>query len=229
MRRADRLFALVQLIRGRRLSTAAWLATRLEVSPRSVYRDVAQLQAQGLPIEGEAGVGYRWGQGYDLPPLMFSADQARALVAAVRIARQSLDPALAEAADQALSRVLSVLPAAQRSAADSLPVLAPVLGERDPAFEARLQLLREACQGRRKLQIDYRDAQGQGSLRTVRPLGCFYWGAVWTLAAWCEARADFRSFRIDRMASVQRLADSFVDEHDKSLAELLRRVGQPVP
>ena len=87
MRGADRLFQVVQLIRGRRLSTAAYLAQRLEVSERTVYRDIADLQHQGVPIEGEAGVGYRLGQGFDLPPLMFSEDEARALVASVRMAQ----------------------------------------------------------------------------------------------------------------------------------------------
>ena len=226
MRRADRLFQIVQLIRGRRLTTAAWLAARLEVSARSIYRDVADLQAQGVPIEGEAGVGYRLGEGFELPPLMFSADEARALVAAVRIAQRWLDPALARASETALSRVLSVLPSAQRAAADSLPVLAPGALSRDPQEEARLQTLREASQTRQKLRIVYRDAKDAASERVVRPLGCFYWGNVWTLAAWCETRQDFRSFRVDRMAQLDRLDERFRDEPDKSLAALLRRVQQ---
>jgi len=98
MRRADRLFQLVQLIRGRRLSTAEFLAQRLEVSARTVYRDIADLQAQGVPIEGEAGVGYRMRADFDLPPLMFSKEEAQALVAAVRIAQPRLDAALARQA-----------------------------------------------------------------------------------------------------------------------------------
>src|SRR5262245_64757267 len=110
MRRADRLFQLVQLIRGRRLTTADWLATRLEVSVRTVYRDVADLQRQGVPIEGEAGVGYRMRPDFDLPPLMFSKEEAQALVAAVRIARPRLDAELAQHAEGALSKILAVLP-----------------------------------------------------------------------------------------------------------------------
>lgn len=110
MRPADRLFQLVQLIRGRRLATAAWLAERLAVSLRTVYRDIADLQAQGVPIEGEAGVGYRMRAGFDLPPLMFTTDEARALVAAVRLAQPRLDAALAAQAEGALSKVLAVLP-----------------------------------------------------------------------------------------------------------------------
>ena len=109
MRRADRLFHTVQLIRGRRQTTAQWLAQRLEVSERTVYRDVADLQYQGVPIEGEAGVGYRLGKGFELPPLMFTVEEARALVATTRLAQQWLDPALAQASESALSRVMSVL------------------------------------------------------------------------------------------------------------------------
>ena len=124
MRPADRLFQLVQLIRGRRLATAAWLAERL-VSLRTVYRDIADLQAQGVPIEGEAGVGYRMRAGFDLPPLIFSTDEARALVAAVHLAQPRLDAALAAQAEDALSKVLAVLPAGACAAAASLAVYAP--------------------------------------------------------------------------------------------------------
>ena len=112
MRRADRLFQIVQLIRGRRLSTAAFLAERLEVSQRTIYRDVADLQHQGVPIEGEAGVGYRLGAGFELPPLMFSQGEANALVAAARLAQVWLDPGLAREVEGALGKILSVLPPA---------------------------------------------------------------------------------------------------------------------
>ena len=113
MRRADRLFQLVQLICGRRLSTAAVLAERLAVTPRTIYRDVADLQHQGVPIEGEPGVGYRPGAGFDLPPLIFTQDEAKAQVAAVRVAQIGLDAALASSAEDALGKILSALPAAR--------------------------------------------------------------------------------------------------------------------
>ena len=204
MRRADRLFQIVQLIRGRRLTTAAFLAQRLEMSERTVYRDVADLQHQGVPIEGEAGVGYRLGQGFDLPPLMFTADEARALVASVRMAQVWQDPALAQASQVALGKILSVLPTAARVAA----------------------------QMRSKVQLHYCDAVGQPTERTLRPLGCFYWDKVWTLAAWCETRNGFRSFRLDRMAQVQCLQDKsgpFKDEPGKTLADYLRSAAPPRP
>ena len=224
MRPADRLFQLVQLIRGRRLATAAWLAGRLAVSLRTVYRDIADLQAQGVPIEGEAGVGYRMRAGFDLPPLMFTTDEARALVAAVRLAQPRLDGALAAQAEDALSKVLAVLPAGARAAAESLPVYAPAVGP-DEATRARLETLRVAAESRRKVLLHYRDLKDALSLRRVRPLGCFFWGTVWTLAAWCELRQDFRSFRIDRIEQLDVLDERFRDEAGKTLADLLRAVA----
>jgi predicted DNA-binding transcriptional regulator YafY len=228
MRRADRLFQIVQTIRGRRLTTAAHLAERLEVSERTVYRDVADLQAQGVPIEGEAGVGYRLGKGFDLPPLMFTRAEAQALVAAVRVAQTWLDPALAAASADALSRVMSVLPSAERAAAESLLVIVPNLGL-EPGTQRLLQQLREAAQAKHLVHMTYRDATDQPSERTVRPLGVFYWGAVWTLGAWCETREAFRSFRVDRIETLDVLERHFADEPGKTLADLLRSVRDTKP
>ena len=224
MRRADRLFRLVQLIRGRRLSTARFLAARLEVSERTVYRDVADLMAQGVPIEGEAGVGYRMRSGFDLPPLMFTREEAQALVAAARIARSRVDLALAGHVDTALSKILAVLPVAARAAAESMAVLAPPAAL-DAATRDRLRVLREATEQRAKVRLRYLDLKGAASERVVRPVGCVFWGEVWTLAAWCKTRAGFRNFRIDRIAGAEVLAERFRDEPGKTLADLLRQVA----
>ena len=224
MRRAARLFQIVQLVRGRRLTRAALLAERLQVSLRTVYRDVAELQLQGVPIEGEAGVGYRMRAGFDLPPLMFSSAEAQALVAAIRMAQPRLDAGLAPAAEAALSKILAVLPPAIRAAAERLAVYAPALGP-DDGSRARLAQLRQATELRQKLQLDYLDLQGKASQRTVRPLGCFFWGQVWTLAAWCETRQDFRSFRVDRIGALTLMDQRFHDEPGRSLADLMRRLG----
>ncbi len=223
MRRADRLFQIVQLIRGRRLTTEAWLAARLEISERTVYRDVADLQRQGVPLEGEAGVGYRLGKGFDLPPLMFSSEEAQALVAAVRIAQSWLDPQLAASSQDALSRVMSVLPPAARAAAESLVVMVAPIGL-EPDVQHVLQRLREAADAKQVCEIIYRDAAEMQSTRNVRPLGVFYWGKVWTLAAWCESRRDFRSFRIDRIETLKARDVHFRDEPGKTLADLLRKI-----
>jgi predicted DNA-binding transcriptional regulator YafY len=228
MRRADRLFQIVQLIRGRRLTTAGLLAQRLEVSLRTVYRDVADLQHQGVPIEGEAGVGYRMRAGFDLPPLMFSTDEARALVAAIRLTQPRLDGALARGAEAALHKIMAVLPAATRVAAESLSLYAPPVGP-DEATLARLALVREATEARCKLRISYRDLKDATSERTLWPLGCFFWGQVWTLAAWCETRQDFRSFRVDRIEALTVLDERFRDEPGKTLADLKRRFEAEPP
>ncbi len=229
MRRADRLFHIVQLIRGRRLTTAAFLAERLEVSERTVYRDVADLQHQGVPIEGEAGVGYRLGTGFELPPLMFSAGEARALVAATRLAQAWLDPEMARDAELGLGKILSILPRPTRVAAESLALYAPSFSV-DPAMQQRLQELRQAVQLHQRVSLKYRDVAGQASQRVVRPLGCFFWGKVWTLAAWCESRQAFRTFRFDRMDSMALQSDnSFRDEPGKTLADFLRQVGANLP
>jgi predicted DNA-binding transcriptional regulator YafY len=227
MRRADRLFQLVQLIRGRRLSTAAYLGERLAVTPRTIYRDVADLQHQGVPIEGAAGVGYRLGSGFDLPPLMFTQDEAKALVAAVRVAQIGLDAGFAADAEAALGKILSVLPKTVRAAAESQAVYAPhhrltgLGGTTGP----RLQELRGAVHAQRKVHITYQDPQNKTSQRTLRPLGCFYWGKVWTLTAWCEAKSDFRNFRIDRIQSCTVLELRFKQEAGKTLADFLRKTG----
>ena len=141
MRRADRLFQLVQLIRGRRLSTAAFLAQRLEVSLRTVYRDVADLQHQGVPIEGEAGVGYRLGAGFELPPLMFSQAEANALVIAARVAQVWMDDELARELDCALGKIMSVLPASARVAAEAQALFSLGSGL-DPRTQETLKRLR---------------------------------------------------------------------------------------
>ncbi|MEJ8825188.1 YafY family protein [Variovorax humicola] len=223
MRRADRLFQIVQLIRGRRLTTAAFLARRLEVSERTVYRDVADLQHQGVPIEGEAGVGYRLGAGFELPPLMFTQDEASSLVAAARLAQSWVDPAMARDIEAAFGKILSVLPPAARVSAEAIALYAPALAL-DDATRARLQTLREAVHSHHKLRLVYRDVNDAASERTVRPLGCFYWGKVWTLSAWCELRNDFRGFRVDRIDGLEVLPERFRDEAGKTLADLLRKV-----
>jgi len=230
MRRADRLFQLLQLIRGRRLSTAAWLAERMAVSVRTVYRDVAALQAQGVPIEGEAGVGYRVARDYSLPPLMFPPEQAQALVACVRIARNRLDPSMAQQAEDALSKILSVLPSDARLAVDRLRLMAPERSYSPTLSEAvldRLGTLRAAIDQRRKVRLSYADAQGDASERWVRPLVCLHWDAAWTLSGWCELRQDFRQFRLDRVQTLDVCTERYSDEAGKTLADLMRRWGLP--
>ncbi len=222
MRRADRLFRLLELLRGRRISTGPWLAERLEVSLRTVYRDVRDLALSGVPIEGEAGVGYRLGAGFELPPLMLTTGQAKALLASVRLARHRLDVALARDAEEALAKLMAVLPAATRTAAEDVAVHA-LHGGAAPALRRLSGALRQACEERRIVRFEYRSLRGARSARRVRPLGLLFWDAAWTLAAWCEARGDFRNFRIDRIEGLCVLEERFVDEPGRRLADLFAR------
>jgi len=137
--------------------------------------------------------------------------------------RKMVDPAMAKDIQTALGKILSVLPPAARVSAESLALFAPAIAL-DDGTRLRLQTLREAVQSRNKLRMDYRDVSGAPSQRVVRPLGCFYWGRVWTFSAWCELRQDFRGFRIDRIDRIEVLPERFRDEPGKTLAEMLRRL-----
>lgn len=203
MRRADRLFQIVQYLRGGRLVTARELAERLEVSQRTIYRDVADLIGSGVPIEGEAGVGYVMRAGYDLPPLMFSRDEVVALVAGARMLRAWGGRTMARAAEEALVKIEAVLPEAERARAGSVQIHAFSMLDLNPETRERLDLVERAIEERARLRLAYEDEAGQRTGRTVRPLGLFFWGKVWTLVAWCELREGFRMFRVDRITSAE--------------------------
>ncbi|WP_232830408.1 YafY family protein [Oceanicella sp. SM1341] len=223
-RRADRLFRLVQELRGRRLAvTAAQLATALEVSERTIYRDIADLMASGVPIDGAAGVGYRLAPGYDLPPVMFTRDEVLALLVGGRMVRAFTDPGLGAAAASAEAKIRAILDDRARTAADRQPYRVPLL-PRDDAARARHQRLRAACEARLRLACHYRALDGTDSLRVIWPLGLIGWNGVWTLAAWCELRDDYRTFRFDRLLSLEPTGDCFPDREDRSLAGYLATV-----
>jgi predicted DNA-binding transcriptional regulator YafY len=225
VRRADRLFAIIQTLRRRRTAiTAAAIAERLEVSPRTVYRDIQDLVAAGTPIDGEAGVGYRLKPGYDLPPLMFDADELQALVLGARIVRAFGDARLAKASASILAKVASVVPRELEPLIGETRLYAPALS-RDTAVSAALGQVRAALDDHRKLRLTYRVPDQPVTMRVVRPLGAFFWGRHWTLSAWCELRDGFRSFRLDRADAIELLPDTFEDEPGKRLEDLLRQYG----
>jgi predicted DNA-binding transcriptional regulator YafY len=225
MRRADRLFQIVNVLRRRRTATTAThLAGRLGVSERTVYRDIRDLMLAGTPIDGEAGVGYRIRPGYDLPPLMFDRDEIQALVLGARIVRQFGDPALARASDAILGKVAAIVPKELAPLVVETRLFVPSTIGAGQAAEA-LTLAREALIARRKLELSYAKADGAATKRTVRPLGIFFWGRTWTLAAWCELRQDFRNFRLDRIAASTMLDEMFEDEAGKALPDMLARYG----
>jgi predicted DNA-binding transcriptional regulator YafY len=223
MRRADRLFQIVQILRARRVTTAARLAETLEVSERTIYRDVRDLMSSGVPIEGEAGVGYALPRSFDLPPLMFGAQELEALVLGARLVRSWSDAQLAEAAGSALVKIEAVLPERMRSRIAEVTLFAPSHGGEPRAFAANLPVLRRAILERRRVHFAYTRRDEAGSERTVRPLGLFFWGYNWTLSAWCELRDDFRSFRVDRIERLALDDAAFDPEPGKTLEDFLEQ------
>ena len=224
-RRADRLFRLVQLLRDGRLWTAARLARTLEVSERTIYRDVADLMASGVPIDGAAGAGYLLRSGYDLPPLMFDEAEIAALALGARMVAAWGGPAMAQGAREALSKIEAVLPdpAPVDKALARLRVPIPArdapCGDRD-----RLDAIDAQIAARRKLRLDYADAVGRATRRVVQPLGLMFWGRRWTLVAWCELRDDVRMFRVDRIAGLERLDLPVEHRPDRTLAACIALV-----
>lgn len=227
MRRADRLFQIVQFLRGGRLVTAAMLAERLEVSERTIYRDITDLQSSGVPVDGEAGVGYLMRDGYDLPPLMFTRDEIVSLVAGARLLRAWGGAAMARAAEEALVKIETVLPDAEKRRADGVEIHA-MAPEMTPEIRSMIDLVERAIDGKRRLTLDYADVNGRKTERIVRPLGLWFWGKVWTLVAWCELRDDFRMFRLDRIASAKPNGE-FRQERGKTLADFYRMMEDDCP
>lgn len=221
MRRADRLFQIVQHLRGGRLVTAQRLGQWLEVSERTIYRDIADLQSTGVPIDGEAGVGYMMREGFDLPPLMFTRDEIVALVAGARMVRAFGGAAMARAAEEALVKIAAVLPEAEKDRIARTEIHTPMWVVSDAEREA-IDVIERAVESRRILALGYRDEAGRETEREVRPLGLWFWGKVWTLVAWCELRGDFRAFRIDRIASVSVPGRVFKPERGRTLADFYR-------
>jgi predicted DNA-binding transcriptional regulator YafY len=228
MRRADRLIELTTHLRQDRPVTAQTLAKRLETSMRTVYRDIAALQAQGLPIEGSAGFGYALRAPVNLPPLTFDHDQLEALALGLAYVTQVGDAALAAAARAARAKIDAVWDgriggvSVRRLRSHQRPE------RRAPKFTHKI---REALRERSVLEFAYRDGEGKQSVRKVQPLALTAFSAGWLLIAWCLVREDFRVFRLDRMGSLVVLAETFEEEAGRDLATYLEvrapRVASP--
>lgn len=210
MRRTERLFQIIQILRrARRPVTGQHLAEELEVSLRTLYRDMAELIAQRVPIRGEAGTGYVLDRGYDLPPLMLTADELEAAVLGAKWVAARGDDALARGAEDLIAKLSSVVP----------PELEPVIvdagvfpvtkyGNRiKDSFD--VSLARSAIRHQQKMYIDYTDEHGSVSGRTIWPFMIAYWEEVRLICAWCELRQDFRHFRTDRVLTADLLEDRF--------------------
>ncbi|HEY9126496.1 MAG TPA: YafY family protein [Acidobacteriaceae bacterium] len=232
MRRADRLFRIVQLLRAGRLQTARGLATKLQVSERTIYRDVQDLQLSGVPILGEAGVGYTLRRDYDLPPLMFDPREITALVLGSRMVAAWGDAELASAANDALRKIEAVLTPAIRDRIDAVPIYAPGTNLTYGAgMETRrnLESIRRAIESARIIRADYADANGAATERRLRPVALHFWGQVWTVVAWCELREDFRSFRIDRFRGIHLLEERFIPELGKRYQDFMAKLRRERP
>lgn len=222
MRKSERLFKLVTLLQGRRTTiTAQVLAEKLGVAVRTVYRDIQALVLSGVPIDGEAGVGYRLRAGFDLPPLMFSAEEVTALLVGSRMVQAWTDPDLAQAAKQAEGKILAALTPQMLIGIARLPYRIPVYERSESGIH---RMLRKACEGRQKASIAYRDMNGQESTRTLWPLGMVGWGDHWTLLAWCEKRDDYRNFRFDRIQNIMLLPEYYPHHPQRNLEHYLTRI-----
>jgi predicted DNA-binding transcriptional regulator YafY len=223
MRRADRLFEIIQRLRRRRVVTARTLAEQFNVSERTIYRDISDLIASQVPIEGAAGIGYSLRKGYDLPPLMFSERELEALVFGARMVQNWSDAELGQAADAALSKIENVLPAHLQRLMDDRSLWAPADVRRMPVT-LDLGRLRAAIRASQKIRFRYRDEKDAETRRKVRPLSLWFYPPIWMAASWCELRDDFRFFRVDRMREVEFLSEVFAQEPGKSSADLFRQL-----
>ena len=220
MRRADRLFQIVQFLRSRRVTTAQWLAERLEVSERTIYRDIKDLTVSGVDIEGEAGIGYVVRRGFDLPPLMFSEEEINALTLGARIVESWADQSLATAAQSALSKISLALPDNKKERLDDTLLFSP-MSRITPSVSNTMAEIRFAADHRRKVSLVYHRADCKRSERIIWPLGLFFWGSVWTIGAWCEKRNAFRIFRLDRINSFFVMQENYPKEKGRTLQDLI--------
>jgi predicted DNA-binding transcriptional regulator YafY len=209
MRRADRLFQIIQVLRRTRQPvTAEAMAAELETSKRTVYRDIADLMAQRVPIRGEAGVGYVLDGGYDLPPLMLTPDEIEAAVLGAQWVAGRGDPALARAALDLIAKIGAAVPERLRPyALEPATRAAPRWNVAPDGLD--MAQVRHAIRGGRKIALSYGDEQGRVSERTVWPFAVGYHETVRLVVAWCELRQDFRSFRTDRVTAAEFLEDRY--------------------
>jgi predicted DNA-binding transcriptional regulator YafY len=210
LRRADRLFDILRILRSAKQPvTAASIADELEVTARTVYRDIATLQARRIPIEGAAGIGYVLRRGFDLPPLMFTEDEAEAIAVGVRLLARTGDPGLQKAAESVLSKVTLVVPDPLREYLSTAPVYVSKSGAPVPAQRDLPTTIRHAIRDNRKMRIGYRDEQGQETWRVIQPFAVAYYVEATLVCAWCELRGDIRHFRTDRVVSAEVLDEGF--------------------
>ena len=222
MRRADRLIKIVHYLRRmRRATTAARIADDFGVCVRTVYRDIQDLMNSGVPITGEAGVGYVIDKKYHLPPVMFDLDELEAIGLGIAMVRSWTDDRFAAKADSAFEKVQAVLPEnllleIQQLVTYSFPSTSKI------PWQVSFSEVRECIRRHQKIEFTYTDLKEKTSRRKVRPLSLVFFGPVWLLVAWCEKRRDFRNFRLDRINDLRVCDEIFPDEKDRNLQAYIR-------
>ena len=225
MRRTDRLFEMIQILRDGRLHRAQDMAERLEVSVRTIYRDMDTLVASGVPVEGERGLGYMMTAPITLPPLNLTMTELEAFHLGMDIVAKATDKELAEAAKSLTAKIDVVLPVDRAAPASGWGFAVYPFEDAAKGFKY-MPTLRAAIRMQHKVQIGYKNEANELSERMIRPLQLEYWGRVWTLTSWCELREDFRVFRVDRMRDVAVLPSQFGDDVGKTLSDYLEGLGE---
>ncbi len=217
MRRADRLLKITHYLRGRRRAvTARQIADEFEICTRTVYRDIQDLMASGAPITGEAGVGYIIDKDYYLPPVTFDVEELEAIGLGLNMVHHWTDARFAAKSDSAFDKIQAVLPTNLQGELEQITSYAMPNQSKVP-WVISFSDLRDCIRTRRKIRIGYTDELQRNSLRVLRPVALIFCSPIWLLAAWCDTRADFRNFRLDRIAHMDMLDEQFSDEPDKNL------------
>ena len=228
MRRADRLFDLIQILRDGRLHRGQDLADRLNISLRTLYRDMDAIIASGIPVEGERGLGYMMTAPITLPPLNLTLAELEARHLGLSVVSKAADEDLQDAAKRLAQKVDAVLPEDRSAPANGWGFAVYPFAEAARGF-VHMAPLRAAIRARRKVDITYTVPDQPQTTRRVRPLQMEYWGRVWTLTGWCELRNDFRVFRVDRIQTLDIGFDTFEEEAGKTLADYLDTVETSKP
>ncbi len=218
MARTDRLVTLINLLRDGALHRAQDLAARLDVSVRTIYRDMDRLLAAGIPVQGTPGTGYRMADTIALPPLHLAPAELDALQLGIAIVSEAADPDLKAAAQTLANKIDQALPAETIAEADAWKTALSPMADAARGL-SHMANLRGAIDGRQKLHLSYRETSGHVRHRTIRPLKLQCWGRVWLLTAWCETCDDFRDFRLDLIETAMPLPELFTDEPGKRLAD----------
>ena len=224
MKRTDRLFNTLQILRDGDLHRAADIAATLGVSVRTVWRDMKTLAASGLPIEGERGLGYILGAPITLPPVALGKEELEALRLGITLVSSAQDPATARAAKSLAAKIAAVAPGGtEETGSESFVFATPEAARAAP----HLGTLRRALRDRLMLILQYRDEAGTVTDRRIRPLHLEYWGHAWILTAWCELAQDFRVFRVDLVISLHPDGTAFVPEPGKTAEDFIARLVRP--